>query len=295
MERFAKGFAVSTFLVGFISSPAMSSILPENNLHLQDSLKKKSNVTVEQFNAIIDKGEELYKPIIEAHGFQFSVNRAWENSTVNASATQFFGRWIVNMYGGLARRDEITPDGFTLVLCHEIGHHLGGYPFSSSWAANEGQSDYFGTLSCLRRFWTDDVLTNATFRDVIPETPKAACDDAWGTEAEQNLCYRMVMAGKSTADLLAALGNSQVDFDTPDTNEVSSTNSRHPAAQCRLDTYVAGATCVAGFDQNVIPGKVNGSGQNNADAERESAMYTCTTSGSFTVGVRPRCWFAPKL
>jgi hypothetical protein len=295
MERFAKGFAVSAFVFNLCISPVFASFLPENNLHLKDSLKKRSNVTEEMFNEIIDRGVELYKPIVEAHGADLQITRRWEDATVNASAMQYFGSWVVNMYGGLARRDEITPDGFTLVVCHELGHHLGGFPFASGWAANEGQSDYFGTLSCLRRFWIDDVMTNATFRDVIPETPKAACDSAWESEVEQNLCYRMVMAGKSTADLLGALGGTAVSFDTRDANEVSTTNHRHPAGQCRLDTYIAGATCTATFDIDVIPGKVNGSGRNNEAAEREAAVHSCTALDSYTAGLRPRCWFAPRF
>ena len=71
-------------------------------------------------------------------------------NTVNANASQRGRTWIVNMYGGLARRPEITPDGFAMVLCHELGHHMGGFPFVSGWAANEGQSDLFATLSCGR-------------------------------------------------------------------------------------------------------------------------------------------------
>ena len=31
------------------------------------------------------------------------------------------------MYGGLARRAEVTEDGFAMVLCHELGHHVSLY------------------------------------------------------------------------------------------------------------------------------------------------------------------------
>ena len=70
----------------------------------------------------------------------------------------------VIMFGGLARRPEITADGFLLVVCHELGHHLAGYPFIDDWAANEGQADYFATQSCTKNIWQNDNETNSTFR-----------------------------------------------------------------------------------------------------------------------------------
>ena len=60
------------------------------------------------------------------------------------------------MFGGLARHKLVTPDGFALVACHEMGHHLGGAPRRGGWASNEGQSDYYATTKCARRIWAED-------------------------------------------------------------------------------------------------------------------------------------------
>ena len=51
-----------------------------------------------------------------------------------------FNKWVVAMFGGLARRPEVTKDAFQFVVCHEVGHHLAGWPFAYDWASNEGQS-----------------------------------------------------------------------------------------------------------------------------------------------------------
>ena len=280
--------------LGMMSTFAFGDFLPPNDLHLQDTIMS-SNVTEEDFNAAIDLAEEAYAPIIrDVHGGTLKINRLWSNNTVNASASQFFGSWSVNMYGGLARRPEITIDGFTLVLCHEIGHHLGGYPFSSSWAANEGQSDYFATLSCAKMLWSDDLELNASFRDQIGEYPRTLCEASWNYQEDVDLCYRTMAAGKSLADLLSALKGQTVDFKTPDANRVSRTDNSHPDGQCRLDTYVAGALCQAKFDPELIPGKDFGSSRNSARAEEESALYTCSRL-DYDEGIRPRCWFAPLL
>lgn len=280
----------------FCVSTASATILPPNDLHLEDNVLA-ANMTEKEFNDIITKAEAIYGPIIsEAHGGQLRMNRLWSNSTVNASASQSFGSWTVNMYGGLARRPEVTPDGFALVVCHEIGHHLAGYPFSSSWASNEGQSDYFATLSCARELWRDEIDINAGFRGTVDALPKALCDAVWEDTFDQDLCYRSMMGGKSLADLLSALRDQTVDFETPDANVVGRTNNAHPAGQCRLDTYMAGALCAAEWDINVIPGKELGRGRNSAAAEENAANVSCTRLLDETqTGVRPLCWFKSLL
>ncbi len=282
-----------------LTASSYGSFLPPNNLHLHDSILD-TNMTQEEFNTIIQKADDIYSPIISAQGGNLVINRNWTSSTVNASASQSWwgNTWSVNMYGGLARRPEVTPDGFALVVCHELGHHLAGYPFtgSTSWAANEGQSDYFATLTCAREIWRDELEVNAGFRDTISAFPKKLCDDVWTADDDQNLCYRTMEAGKSLADLLSALGGSTVSYTTPDISVVSRTDNAHPEGQCRLDTYMAGAICAAGWDADLIPGKRLGFDRNSASAEEISADYTCSRAATgFDIGYRPQCWFKSKL
>lgn len=274
---------------------AQATILPDNDLYLEDNFDRASAVTEADFNDIITRARNIYTDVVRKNGGRLDIRGHWDDSTVNANATQLFGTWTVNMYGGLARRPEITPDGFTMVLCHELGHHLAGFPFASSWAANEGQSDYFATNHCAQVFWGDEKELNAAAASTVNPTAKAKCDESWQTEDAQNLCYRTMNAGESLANLLAALKRKKVDFNTPDTKEVRSTDDSHPDAQCRLDTYVAGAICTSEYDVEVIPGKTGGRGRNNRTAEEASAAYSCTARDNYKVGLRPRCWFKPSL
>ena len=270
------------------------SFMPENDLYLEDNPTNRT-VEYEMFHRVIDEAERIYAPIMESHGARLVIKRKWRNPTVNAFALQRGRNWEVNMFGGLARRPEVTADGFALVVCHELGHHLAGFPFVQRWAANEGQSDYFATQSCARLLWQEQTEQNAAFRTVISETPKALCDAKWTTEDEQNLCYRTMMAGHSLASLLGAAGGGVPSFDTPDGSIVESTNNKHPRAQCRLDTYMAGALCEKSFDETLIPGKSMGN-QNGPEAEREAADNSCARVDGYDVHeTRPLCWFAPGL
>jgi len=274
------------FLCAFLYSfSAYGDFLPPNDLYLQDNLEADSGITEEDFNAAIDEAIAFYAPVIVGHEAELKVNRLWDNSTVNASASQSGTTWTVNMYGGLARREEVTKDGFALVLCHELGHHLGGFPFVFDWAANEGQSDYFSTLSCARQLWSDDEEKNLKAGEAIGDYPRQLCDDAFFGAAQNkiNVCYRSMLGGLSLANLLGALGGSDaVSVGTPDIKVLAKTNGRHPAAQCRLDTYVSGALCQSDFDFSLIP-----------ETEASSALNTCHRSSGYRHGLRPRCWFHP--
>jgi hypothetical protein len=283
-------------LIGGVQAPvAFGQILPDNNLYLQDCLECESGLSKEDFMGVIDEVRTVYEGIVENQGGKLEIEARWSDSTVNASAIQMYGSWTVNMYGGLARRPEITKDGFTLVLCHELGHHLGGFPFVSSWGANEGESDYFATHSCAFQLWKDEKEVNAEARQVIPKPAKEQCDAIYSDKDDQNLCYRIVMGGKSLGNLLGALKRQTVSFEKRDTREVRRTEHGHPDAQCRLDTYIAGAVCTVPHDMEVIPGKREGRGYNDRTSEMEAARHSCHNVNGDSAGLRPRCWFKPGV
>ena len=266
-------------------------IVEENNMYISADAKNVGGVTEEQFNAVIDKVEAIYAPVIQQQGATLQVVRNWTDGTVNAYASRSGNTWTVQMFGGLARHETITEDGLALVVCHEIGHHIGGAPKKAgggwwgggaSWASNEGQSDYFANLKCLRRAFLNDNNTEVLARMEIPVAVRTACGAAWADKADSDICIRGAMAGMSVAKLFQALRNATVlpDFTTPDAAVVSRTNDAHPAYQCRLDTYFQGSLC--GVDEAVEV--------SNTDEK----AGTCHQS-TMTAGVRPVCWFKPTL
>ncbi|NBO38492.1 hypothetical protein EBU99_07895 [bacterium] len=278
---------------------ANASILPPNNLHLQDNVNSLANMSEQDFNNIVNTIVDYYRPIVASKGARLTSNNLWTDPTVNASAQQSGTNWIINMYGGLARRPEVTPDGFAMVVCHELGHHLGGFPYygDSDWAASEGQADYFATQSCAREIWRNQLTENSRYRSLVGDYEKKKCDAVWNKVEEQDLCYRTSAAGQSLATLLGALrsGSAVPRFDTPDPRKVTSTYIGHPEAQCRLDTYFNGALCPVSFDKNVIPGRNTSGGQTNQAAELLASQASCMTAAGYTTGVRPLCWFKPAL
>jgi hypothetical protein len=264
------------------------TFMPPNNL---DQEELTGGLTEAQFNSVIDKVMSFYGPIVQNFGATLTVDRRWTDNTVKASADQPSPtQWRVHMYGGLARRPEITEDGFAMVICHEIGHHLGGYPYVQDWAADEGEADLHATMACAQKVFGTNLELAAIATADLPDNMKAKCDAAHADQANREICYRGLVAGKSLADLLGALGSEPaVSFDTPDTSVVTRTNHEHPAAQCRLDTYVAGALCGnAKWDYTLIPGK-SMANHNSMEAQAEAYAHSCETGE----GARPKCWYAP--
>lgn len=261
--------------------------LPENDMYIPSNIKTTGGITETEFNRVIDKAEGIYRPIIESHGARLEVTRNWEDGTVNAYAQQLGKTWRVAMFGGLARHNTITSDGFALVLCHEIGHHIGGAPKKgnfwggSSWASNEGQADYFANLKCLRRIWQDEDNAAVVAKMEVPEAVSKACGEQWTWNHDYNICVRGTMAGYSVSRLFHdGTGRNLPDVTTPDPRVVNTTNHNHPDYQCRLDTYFQGSLCNIDYTQEV--------------SMTDEFVGTCNIASGDTVGNRPHCWFKPS-
>lgn len=273
------------------SADGRDGIVKENDLWIGADEKISTDMTEELFNSIIDRVEKIYSPIIAEKGKKLRVVRKWEDGTVNAYANRSGNTWMVSMFGGLARHETISPDAFATVVCHEVGHHIGGAPkkggfFGVTWASNEGQSDYFATSKCLRKFMeTDDniaIVEKMKEQGEIPQIVTDKCEANQSSPAEIAMCIRGSYAGLSLGNLFHALRKLEtpLKFDTPDPNIVKKTNHNHPAPQCRLDTYFAGSVCELDAYTDL--------------QTKDLQAGACTREKGHLDGLRPLCWFKPK-
>ncbi|MBC7384692.1 MAG: hypothetical protein H7301_00840 [Cryobacterium sp.] len=241
-------------------------------------------ITEAEFNGVISAVDKVYNPIVKSMGGNLVFHRNWTDGTVNAYADRQDGNWNISMFGGLARHKYTTVDGFLLVVCHELGHHIGGAPkiggSGNEWASNEGQADYFSTLKCARRVLQNQDSIRRMRSLAAPDTVLKACRHDFRDTNQAAQCVRSSMAGFALAQLLGDLGgNANVSFDTPDTSKVTRTDDEHPEAQCRLDTYFAGATCDKDFMTDV--------------SDTDPTVGTCSQEKRDPSSFRPRCWYAP--
>lgn len=265
--------------------------LPPNDMKIpvgdtsHPGIRGGGGLTEARYNEIMDRIERIYGPIVQQKGATLKVNRLWKDDTVNASAEQRGNQWIINMYGGLARHPDNTFEGEALVACHEIGHHLGGAPkiasiFGGAWASNEGESDYFATLKCLRLFFAGDDNASIVASTYIDPVARQRCSSQFTSQNDQNLCMRISMSGEAVSYIFQDLRKEKTrpTFGTPDNSQVSRTNDDHPATQCRMDTYLQGTICPVAVSQEL----------SNTDYKVGSCV-----EGQDPMGFRSRCWFSP--
>lgn len=222
------------------SGVTLKQFMPDNDLWMEDSYYKNFQPNVDRimFDKIIQAGRDAYASNAP------TINGNWDDATVNASCMKMFGMVTVNMYGGLARRPEITPEGFALVLCHELGHAYGGIPYIRSTPlfemSAEGQSDYYGTLSCY-----DRIAARVSELSKIVDTSdliRIKCEQYQNDQTKYANCLGKMEGGLSLGLLLSRLKNEPApQYETPDPTVVSATELSYPATiQCRLDSYFAG-------------------------------------------------------
>jgi hypothetical protein len=286
------GILISALTMTFSLSQAFAcdihgktGFMPENKLNISKDDKETNGMTKERFEAIVNRVYLAYSPIVTAKGATLEMDNNWDDGTVNAYANRTGSTWHVNMFGGLARHPLVTDDGFLLVVCHETGHHLGGAPkyggYGNTWASNEGQADYFGSLKCMKRVLEKDDNQAIVAKMTVDQEAKTKCEMVYKSGDEIALCERIAMAGKSLAQLLGDLGgNSNVAFNTPDKSIVKKTFDAHPEAQCRMDTYFSASLCDKAFSEDV--------------SDKSPIDGTCIKKDGYAVGPRPLCWYKPS-
>ncbi len=202
-----------------------------------------AKMTKRQFIRVLESVEKVYAPIVKEQGGHLILQQGYDFNTVNALAKRDGDDWIIAFYGGLGKHNLMTEDGLRLIVCHELGHHLGGYPYklyddgSERWAAVEGQADYFATNECLKNVFNDserNEMAVSKFPPSIKKQVNEVCDD--------NLCKRIAAASLSVISVFNSIRPEQIkfSFNTPDPYIAEEINREHPSLQCRLDTMLAG-------------------------------------------------------
>lgn len=248
-----------------------------------------SGLTEKQFNEVIDKVENTYSPIVTALGANLVINRDWIHEKVNAATTRTFDgkTWIINLYGGLARHPETTEDSFALVICHELGHHLGGAPKKTKgtpaevyWPSTEGEADYFAALKCFRKVFDREYNSKLISDKNISSIIRDKCLSQFKSRAGRGLCIRTTLAAEASARVSATIRLTEMpSLEIKDPAVVEVIYEKHPLPQCRLDTFFNAALCPRSY-------RVDLSDENYKDG-------ACYREDEHKLGDRPYCWFRP--
>jgi len=240
--------------------------------------------------SVLIEFEKTLKPSIKSSGFELLVRIDSNSASESARAERDGTRAILTVDGGLLKSPRLTEDGLRTVLCHELGHVLGGAPRRNvppewdgpiaadglSEMTSEGQADYYASAVCFRKLVVgqDHRAALANSSSPTSQTLKARCESAHGKTESALICERAARGGHN---MLVLVKEFPINFDTPsDFVAPSLIRDQYPDRQCRLDTFVAGALCAA-------------DGGITLDFNDER-LTECPTAEAR----RPRCW-SPAL
>ena len=243
------------------------------------STNEKSNLDQQDFEDVIADVVDIYKPIMKDMGLTLKSFANWNSSQVNARADRKGRIRRIIIFGGIGRHKLVNKDELRLIICHEIGHHIGGAPKASSWASGEGQADYFASTKCLRKVFLKYPIELDL--NQVPKNIVQKCENAFEQYKDVQVCVRSSITGLNTAKLFAELnGTTPPDPQMHDPSVVTSTKHRHPLPQCRFDTYSAGANCSISH--------------HTAFSSKDETIGACHEINGHFIGIRPKCWFKAK-
>lgn len=253
------------------------------------SSQKNHVITKNQFEKVATQIEQLYKPVAEKYKAQLRIEKKWDDPRPEAHAGKKGNDWFVYLAGGLARKADMTIDGLTFVLCHELGHQVAGYPFvnlpGNEWNTKEGQTDYYAAFVCARTLWKDQINENINAGLAVDPYAKLKCDEAWKTADDRSLCYRITIAGQVAINNEAGIYNLEsAKFSSPESKKTMN-------LQCRLDSVLQGALCAAPYDFYFIPGYHHIDGINSQGAKEQAQAASCDETHGYRIGLKPRCWW----
>ncbi|WP_413560442.1 hypothetical protein [Bdellovibrio sp. HCB209] len=199
----------------------------------------RAAITESDFSNLISIFQKNYSDI----EFQGS----WDSDTVNAQAMRFDDSKLIVISGGLAREHGTTVDSFAVMLCHEVGHHLGEKPYfpgsfgAPGWASGEGAADYYSIHSCFNKLALEIPEQAIT----LPETYEKDLQQICASQADTKTCRRSLIAGFIIAKLqwqVLPTKTAEPSLNAADSTRVKSTLLEYGSPQCRLDTFIASAT-----------------------------------------------------
>ncbi len=251
---------------------------PKSQTYSSSNTKAAVNKNIIAAN-LVELFQEIYSPIFAKEDKTLNINFKWEETQLNAYATRDDNNNpIINITGGLIAHDLIDRDSLSLIICHEIGHFLGGSPkklrgrsTKKSWSSAEGQADYYATAFCLKKVFMR-----------IPKEATRLKSNRYQQESSQicrsESCKRIAMASLNVARVYAEIDffSNELSLIYKDDYTVYETIYGHSNPQCRLDTMISGLLCPS---------------SESIEFKDSDQINSACSSPKFR---RPRCWFYPK-
>jgi hypothetical protein len=262
-----------------VSQDVMERLLSRPKLKAM--VVSENGLTEKDFRDLLGRFKAYADPLLKTRGLVTSYHTDWQNEDQNAY-TVMQGLSVTFLFtGGLLRAPLMTKDGFLYVTCHELGHHLGGFPKipNQPWSSTEGEADYYATLRCMKDLMKGDPENAKAGSLDLPGSVKKSCRKMFSDEESVNICLRSTKAGEDTFRVLQAKDTGKADESlfTMWMMPALKTMDNHPDYDCRAETAFRGAVCTASGEMS----------------DTDETVGACHKKNGNKIGARPRCWFRP--
>lgn len=246
------------------------------------SSAQKVDFTPEELDSLEKEFHDAYDLDLAPLGGKFELTFFKSIFSYLSLATIKEGVPTIAIMGGNLSYKTMDMDSLRLLICHEMGHFMGGGPRrieldpmeDQTWNVIEGASDYFATTQCMKRVLQGQNHTRVLMPQTVDSKIVADCQESFGEFNDRLLCVRSMLASQKLIAYFASVKGVEniYRFDTPDQSVVETTFVSHPDLQCRLDTFRAGALCNVDASEVMDP--------------KDLSKGTCSD--------RPACWFSSQ-
>jgi len=177
-----------------------------------------SEIQAVDFYTIPMKIISLFQKELASTGYPLKLDAKWESPFFGAGVTLYENQFTIMILGGMTRIDEMTKDAYAAIVCHELGHILGGAPHqtipSAEWSSAEGQSDFFAASVCLPRYFKSLNIKQEALASQIEVAGFEMVTALSYFDREQKLIRHLEYKKKVTATLINAYPDHQCRYET---------------------------------------------------------------------------------
>lgn len=209
-----------------------------------------STVTEKSFNTIPHLINAQHINDFKKLKIEVKVNLFWEKPWFTAWAEKHSDtKFSINFWGAVTRIPGMNDNGLALFACHEIGHIIGGSPRTTNkhflWSSAEGQSDYFATSLCLKKYFTNLANLGKLGEPRISRQLYTRCATKYPQSKDMLICTNIMSAIEAMTIVFNYIepDKEKINF-SKKSPAVKTTNSNsYPETQCRVETLLAGNFC----------------------------------------------------
>lgn len=228
----------------FITPLKSHSVINENQaeeiIQRLDNLYKKDQTTIDLMKKYNRNFNIYYLPDEE---FVFGFEGIWGQAN---------NRGEIFIAGGAIKNLFFTEETFLALVCHEIGHLLGGWPNDKTYLSYEGQADYYAANICMKKYYIE-YPEQLQKKSHLHQYYFDLCEKTYTTDRDIRICVKTMQGGLNLA-IASALSIQEIIIPGPGVNEsfqTPTTLEGRDSAQCISDTFEAGALCVLDPYRNI--------------------------------------------